>query len=111
MKQEDEWRYEGFWLLRIVLRIIFAIVVISIIFWAIFNLSPGLTCQPMLFFPSWSWSLIGLFIFIWFLSRIFRASWHEGYRHEERILRRRYARGEITEAQFKRMMKTLKKHT
>jgi len=36
--------------------------------------------------------------------------WHEGYRREERILRRRYARGEITEAQFKRMMKTLQKH-
>jgi len=110
MKHEDGWKREGFWFFRIIFRIIFIVLAISIVFWVFSNLNSGLSCQPMLFFSSWGWSLVGLFFFIWFLSWIFRMPWHDGYRHEERILRRRYARGEITEAQFKRMMKTLQKH-
>lgn len=110
MKHEDEWRYEGFWLFRIIFRIMFIVFAISIVLWIFSNLSSGMSCQQIFLFPNWGWGFVGLFFFIWFLSWIFRISWYGGYRHEERILRRRYARGEITEAQFKRMMKTLQKH-
>jgi uncharacterized membrane protein len=65
----------------------------------------------MVFYPGWFWNLIGILIFVWFISWILRwplrhRCWEHG--HEIRILRRRYARGEITEAQFKKMMKVLK---
>jgi uncharacterized membrane protein len=104
--------------LRIVFGIIFGLLIFTIVISAVF----GAFYYPMngMMFPShWLWTLIGLFFLIWFVSWIFRWPWHyrrhgywRGHEHdagrEIRILRRRYARGEITEAEFKRMMKVLK---
>lgn len=113
MKHEDEWRYEVFWLLRPILKIIFVIAVLLIVLGIVFNGVFGMM-RPMFFFSNWVWNIIGIFFLIWFISWIFNwpwrnKYWHEGY--ETRILRRRYARGEISEAQFKRMMKILKEET
>lgn len=57
---------------------------------------------------------VALGVFAWIVSWFLHWPWHGHYQHWDmggeratRILRRRYARGEISEAQFKRMMKTL----
>lgn len=64
---------------------------------------------------GWIWTLLGIFFFLWILSWIFRlVMWHShggrmrGDRATE-ILRRRYARGDITKAQFDKMMQDLQK--
>jgi uncharacterized membrane protein len=113
MKHEDEWRYEGFWLLRAFLRVIFVIAVLEIVLGIFSNGMFGMM-RPMFFFSNWVWDIIGIFFLLWFISWIATWPWHNKYWHEEReirILRRRYARGEISEAQFKRMMKNLSEHS
>jgi hypothetical protein len=100
MKHEDEWD-EWRYGIGIFVRIILALIIAGIVLGLIFSFGFGF------FRFNWIWDLIGLLLLIWFLSWIFRWPWHH-YRHEERILRRRYARGEINRTQFKRMMKDLK---
>lgn len=94
----------GIW---IVLRVIFAIVVAIVVLGIIFNILFG---RLIIFYTGWIWNLLGILIFIWFISWIFRWPWRHEYWNEREmwILRRRYAKGNITEAQFKRMMKVLK---
>jgi uncharacterized membrane protein len=64
----------------------------------------------MNFGSGWFWNLVGLLFVIWIISWIFmpwrrrHGRWHE---EPEEILRRRYAKGEITQAQFKKMMNDL----
>jgi len=99
-------RDERFWV-WIFFRIMMTILVVTLIV----EIVSGATLQQTFFFHNWFWDIIGLFMLLWFLSWIFtgpRYHGHWGFMHEERILRRRYARGEITETQFKRMMKVLK---
>jgi uncharacterized membrane protein len=89
---------------RVIVAIIFAIVVFGVVFGLAFG-------RLMMFYSGWVWDLLGILLIVWFISWIFRWPWHKGYwrEHENRILRRRYMRGEITEAQFKRMTKVLEK--
>lgn len=99
-------RDDRFWL-WIIFRVISSIIIVSIIFGILFS---SVFNRPFSSYPEWVWNLVGLLAFVWFLSWILRP-WHFRYwehGHEMRILRRRYARGEISEAQFKRMMKVLR---
>jgi uncharacterized membrane protein len=103
MKNENAWEDSRFWL-WVFFRIVFATIIVMIALGILVE-------RPMVFYPGWFWNLIGILIFVWFISWILRwpfrhRCWEHG--HEIRILRRRYARGEITEAQFKKMMKVLK---
>jgi len=114
-KYNDDYDYrDGAYGLWFVFRIIFAIIVFSIVFGIVFGLVASFInggVFSVFAFPSWIWNLIGLLFFLWLLSWIFRWPWRHRYFGEEhaiRILRRRYARGEISEAQYKRMMKTLR---
>jgi hypothetical protein len=106
MTEDERWRDDRFFT-WVIFRVIFSIIILVIVINFVFNFASG---RMMMFYPDWLWSLFGLFIFIWIISWLFRP-WHYGYwghEHEMRILRRRYARGEITEAQFKKMMKVLR---
>lgn len=108
MKNEDVLSDERFWL-WVVFRVIFAIIIAVVVFDFVFSFV--LQRSAMMFYPDWTWNLLAVLFFIWLISWIFRWPLHYGrfgYEHEKRILRRRYARGEITEAQFKKMMKVLK---
>ena len=118
MNRDDDCCDGGHWL-RIAFRIIFGLLIFTIVISVIFGAFYYYPMNGMMFPAHWFWSLIGLFVLIWFVSWIFRGSWHRhghGYwsdhwhdaGREIRILRRRYARGEITEAEFRRMMKVLK---
>ena len=54
---------------------------------------------------------LAVFLFVvWIIKLPFRFMYGGFGRRDIRILRRRYASGEISEAQFKRMMKNLKAH-
>ncbi len=70
---------------------------------------------------GWVGALFSLFFFFWVFSWFFRPwGWGWGYRRRyrwwryddaERILRERYARGEITKEQFEQMMRDLEVNT
>ncbi len=92
-----------------VFRIAFGLIVIAIILGVISNGIFGGAQQPVLF-SSWIWKLVALLFLLWFLSWIFRWPWHHGHwdgEREIRILRRRYARGEISREEFLEMKKDL----
>ncbi|MGI0100576.1 MAG: SHOCT domain-containing protein [Candidatus Micrarchaeaceae archaeon] len=65
--------------------------------------------------PSYAlWHIIELLFVIWIILLVLRWSFfpwhmHRGMRdgNATRILRRRYAKGEISETQYRKMMKTL----
>jgi hypothetical protein len=106
MAVNDRMRDERFFT-WVVFRVIFSIIIAVIVLSFVFNfiMRPNTTV-----YTDWIWQLFGILIFIWVISWIFRP-WHYGYfgqMHEMRILRRRFARGEITEAEFKRKMKVLR---
>jgi len=101
MKNENAWEDSRFWL-WVFFRIVFAAIIVIIALGILVE-------RPMVFYPGWFWNLIGILIFVWFISWILRCPFRHGdWEHGIRILRRRYARGEITGAQFKKMMKVLK---
>ena len=104
MRHEEDWD-DRYWI-RFALRIVIFVIIISVVFGIVFR-----AFTPMggaMFYPGdWIWSLVGVFVLIWVISWTFRHPWGH-YMHEERILRRRYARGEITSTQFKKMIKDLK---
>jgi hypothetical protein len=107
MVEDERWKDDRF-ITWAVFRVIFSVVIVVIVINIVFNFAFE---RASMFYPDWLWSLFGLLVFVWFMSWIFRPWRYYGYfgrDHEMRILRRRYARGEITEAQLKRMMKTLK---
>lgn len=115
MKCNDEWDcLGGEFCIHMLVKVIFAVIVFSIVFGIVFSVARGVWGGSMMAPyspPGWIWDLVWLIFLIWLLSWIFRWPWHMGYlseRHEMRILRRRYAKGEITEAEFKRMTKTLR---
>ena len=99
-------------LFRIILSIAALLIVLAIVSWGIRYFFFG-TSMPMYFSMGWVWDLIGLLVLLMIIRGILGWPWRHGLWSEEResrILRRRYARGEITEAQFKRMMKTLREN-
>jgi uncharacterized membrane protein len=109
MAKGDEWHPRfGIW---IFFRILFALLLVGIIFSMLFG-GFGMM-MPFYMSSGWIWRVIGIVLLLWFVSWIFVWPWRHRYWGEEReirILRRRYARGEITRAQFKRMMKDLREH-
>lgn len=105
--------YGIFWA-WIVLRILIGLVVAVLVAGFLYSMLFG-GYRPMMFGMGWAWGLLGLFFVLLFLSWVFRwplmhGRWHMHGRRAEEILRRRYARGEITQAQFRRMMKELRRH-
>jgi hypothetical protein len=92
----------GLW---IAFRIIFAIIIASIVFSIISNV-----VFERATFYNWFWNLLIILFVVWLVSWLFRWPMGHYWYHEREvmILRRRYARGEISEAQFKKMMKVLK---
>jgi uncharacterized membrane protein len=106
MTDDSRWRDDRF-LVWVIFRIIFSILIAVMVFNLFFNFALG----RAMFYNGWFWNIFGLLVLIWFLSWMFRPWHYHGYwdhGHEMRILRRRYARGEISEAQFKKMMKVLR---
>lgn len=119
-KHEDD--YDGLcWhagraIVGILVGIIAFIIVLALVFWLVrlfFGIAFGIATWS-LFTPSF---VVGVIIFIivlciifWLIRLPFRIIYGGGSRSAIRILRRRYARGEINEAQFKRMMRNLKEH-
>jgi uncharacterized membrane protein len=101
MEHEEEW-HQGPWMFfRIVFAMVLAVLIFSLIFGSFGIMTSG---------TGWAWRLIGIVLLLWFVSWIFVWPWRHNYFGGERamrILRRRYARGEISRAQFKRMMKDL----
>lgn len=92
-----------------VFRIAFGLIVIAIILGVISNGIFNGAQQPPVF-PSWIWRLVAVLFLLWFLSWMFRWLWHHRHWDEEReirILRRRYARGEISREEFLEMKKDL----
>jgi uncharacterized membrane protein len=95
---------------RFVLRLIIALVVVSIVLQIFFNISSN---WPVGIGAGILWNIIGILVLIWVILWFFRMPYYHGhFEHamEMRIIRRRYARGEITQAQFKRMIRDLQKH-
>jgi uncharacterized membrane protein len=92
---------------RLVIRIIIAILIAALVLQVFFNIRADWFTGV---FSGLFWNIIGVLILIWIISWFFRWPWYHGHwdhAHALRILRRRYAMGEISESQFKRMMKTL----
>jgi putative membrane protein len=82
---------------------------------------PANGTYPMFPFFGWFFWPFGIFIFLFLIfgvSRLFWSPWGRGYNGgrwqrwgaPEEILRRRYARGEITKDQFDQMMRDLEQH-
>ena len=95
---------------RFLIRLLIFVIVISTILQIFFNVRVQ---WPAVFVPGIFWNLIGILVLIWVISWFFRMSfYHGGWENamEMRIVRRRYARGEITQAQFKRMIRDLQRH-
>ena len=92
--------------IRIAFRIVFALIIAIIVFTVIFNV----ILEGSMHYDNWLWNLLIIVLVIWIVSWLFRWPMNHYWYHEREvmILRRRYARGEITETQFKRMMKILK---
>ena len=92
--------------IRIAFRIVFALIIAIIVFTVIFNI----ILEGSLNYNDWLWNLLIIVYEVWIVSWLFRWPMNHYWYHEREtmILRRRYARGEITEAQFKKMMKVLK---
>ena len=121
MKQHDDddcscWGSLPRLVLRMVISVVVLVVVLSIVFSVlsgVFGIASGVTL-----IPEWAWAIIGLIVALWVLGWLFRLAfrpwgahgehWMRSGRRETGILRRRYARGEITRSQFKTMMKDLK---
>jgi putative membrane protein len=113
MPHEERWPGIG-------IAIMFMFIGIAIFIGIIFSIANG-----SFGFGSFGsvWNLLWLFFVIWFISWIFFRPWRYGYMHRHgyrhwhqdeedaiEILKRRYAKGEITEAQFRKMMAELRKH-
>jgi uncharacterized membrane protein len=95
---------------RLLIRLIIALVVASIVLQIFFSIRFD---WPAVFVPGIFWNVIGILILIWVISWFFRMPYYHGHwEHamEMRIIRRRYAKGEINQVQFKRMIKDLQKH-
>jgi uncharacterized membrane protein len=88
-----------------VVRILIAFIVVSVVL----NVFFGYVSFPFTY-GNWFWNVIGIILILWVISWFFGPFGHRhgnmGW-HEMWILRRRFARGEITEAQYKRAMKVL----
>ena len=103
-----------------------AIIVVGIFAFLAGLYSTGTGAPPTTYYPffpmgfGWIGGLFSLFFFFWVLSWFFRPwGWGWGYRRRygrwryddaERILRERYARGEITKEQFEQMTRDLEQH-
>ena len=105
-----------------VLRIIAAIVIFVIVIAIVSKIAGSIivgNLGTMMAGSGWNllWDIIGLLFLIWLISWVVSLPWHH-YDHEHwgtmggdravRILRRRYAKGEINESEFKKMIKNLK---
>ncbi len=100
---------------KVLAGILVFIVVLALVFWLV------RTAMGVAFgLAAWTYSPLGVIVgvitflvvfwlILWIVRIPFRMFGHGG-RKDLRIIRRRYARGEINEAQFKRMMKNLKEH-
>lgn len=96
---------------RAIIGLIVFIVVLAFAFWlvrSILNLTfgPGSSSISQLVGGVIGF-VIAICIIIWIIRLPFRFMYGFG-RSDIRILRKRYARGEISESQFKRMMKNLR---
>jgi uncharacterized membrane protein len=100
---------------KILVGIIIFIVALTLVFWlikAVLGVAFGIALSMF----SVSHLILGIiaFVFIvWLIVWIIRLPFHYMHRRDRRdirILRRRYAKGDINEAQFKKMMKNLKEH-
>jgi uncharacterized membrane protein len=125
MTHEDECdcgRHVGFCAchpFRIIVGIIIFVIVLSVIFSVVRSVLVGAVGMMSYSYPVLH-LFFGILVFIfvvWLIVWIVRWPLHRMHAHMHehvhgdrapRILRRRYAKGEISETQFKRMMKNLK---
>jgi uncharacterized membrane protein len=102
------WLFKG---LAVLLVFIGLAVFVSAVLYTLMN--PGsIPFGSWNFSSGWIWNIVGLLIFIWFLSWLLRLPFR-GHRHwryyddEKGIARRRYADGEITRKQYLEIVKDL----
>ena len=121
MKDEGDYHFNGVHIGRLAVGVILGImaVVVAIVI-AIIVLRVVVNAIPAQGTSWWGafWDVLGLLIFLWMIGWVFRFAfapwgrwwgrshhdWHGGHgrHHAMRILRRRYASGEISSAEFKR---------
>lgn len=96
--------------LGLILLFVFAVIAFSIMFPHYYISYPAMpVMQPLLFGFIWLILIIVImFMFAWVVSAIFRSG-PLGKSEAERILRKRYARGEITYKQYREMINKLRK--
>lgn len=108
---------------------IFAVVVLAVVgifaspfLWAHFGMMPATSAPYPFPFFGWFFWPIGIIIFLFLIFgflRLLMFPWGRGYYGgrwqrwgtPEEILKRRYARGEITKDQFDQMMHDLQQHS
>lgn len=121
MSKDDDCDYDEFHahsLVRIIVGIIIFVAVLSIIFWIARFALNEIGIAPYSGVLHLIFGVVGFILLIWliiwlihFLSHGHHHHMHDNHMHgdrAERILRRRYAKGEISEAQYKKMLKNLK---
>lgn len=118
MEHEDDYdRGYHYPIFRMIFGIIIFLIVVSIVVSIVGGVFFGSSVMMMGTGWHFLWAVVGLLFLIWLLSWIFGFPWRYRYRHQYwmggedhavRILRRRYARGEISESEFRKRMKNLK---
>jgi uncharacterized membrane protein len=113
MKNEDDCDRPHHPILKAIAVLIIFIIIVAIVARAVGFAGPGMMAGP-------GWGLLGTVIVIlfllWLISWVFGMAGTHRHRHWDwdnsdratSILKRRYARGEISESEFKKMMKNLK---
>lgn len=115
-RSEERWRDYGDRPLHMILRIVIVIVIVGVLLQIFFSFSDSVFYTPMYYHYGWVWGVIAVIFFLWFISWAFSWPWryryHGFWRFEdpEEILRMRYANGEISESQYIRMLRNLRRH-
>lgn len=118
MRPDDEMMNGRRWL-GIGLAIMFTLIGVAVFIAVAYPILTG-SAPPTLIFPGGIWNILWLLIGIWIIAMVFSRPWRRRYRYgrwrgeedddPEEILRRRYAKGDISQAEFQRRLADLRKH-